>query len=167
MTKRTNEVVRVVSVGFNARGLVYVVLEGSLLLDWGTIRERLESKLSIAERMMQHIKWYEPTVVVVEDAQGIQRRGLRSRLIAEELCSKIEALGISVLLASPDDGRHTLNRLGHRIVFKADLVPVLLEYYPQLEASAPPPRKAWMGDDHRMALFVALALALWGLDRTT
>ena len=167
MIGKTSETIRIVSIAFNARGIGFAVLDGAFLLDWGSIAKKSNSRMSILERTMRQIKWYEPTLVVFEDIRGQERRSKRSRELDVNLCNRVEALGIEVAHTTADEAIKTLNRLGNDIVFKADFIPVLLDYFPQLEVSAPPRRNKWKGEDYRMAIFVALALAPCNLDRLT
>lgn len=167
MSGKATETIRIVSIAFNARGVGFAVLDGSFLLDWGSIKAESNSKMTFLERTLRQIAWYEPTLVVFEDIRGNQRRSKCSLELEVKLCKRLEAVGITVSHTEIDEARRTLNRFGHDIAFKTDFIPVLVDYFPQLEVSAPPRRKTWNGEDYRMAIFVALALALHNLDRLT
>lgn len=167
MSRVSRETIRIVSIAFNARGIGFAIIDGNLLLDWGTVGVMADSKRSVVERMMQQIEWYEPTLVVFEDIGRLRRRSKRSLRIARELRKRVRAMGTPVALTKAVEARRTLEQLGRRIVVKADLIPVLIGYFPQLASSAPPERKTWMGEDYRMAIFVALSLALCNLHRLT
>ncbi len=167
MLKHPSASIRIAAITITTRGVSFAILEGSSLLDWGTLSFGAPSQRSAINRMVERLDLYQPTNIVIENVWALKRRGKRSCSIASSLLRVIRTRNTPLVFLTPDDAKSTLDRLSPPVITKADMATRLLNYFPHLKNVAPQKRKTWMGEDHRMPIFAAIALALCALDRFT
>lgn len=144
----------------NANGFGFVYLENARkLLDFGTVRINPISNKRVLQRIGQSFDYLLPSLVIVKDANGkYSRTGRRVR----RLINKIEAyacgLRLPVVKYSRDQIREVFGEFG--AITKYDISQTLLTEFKELEMKLPKKRKLWTSEDHNMAIFDALSLAL-------
>jgi hypothetical protein len=150
---------RVLAIDPIPKGITFVIVEGDyLLLDWG-FRVRQGGTKRLFERVEDLISRYEPDYLVVENFEG---EGSHRRPSAEKMIRTLQRLakrrGLRCRAFSREEIRQT---------FPADMrtrsriAECLIDRYPELGDTLPPPRKWYeSGEDERMSIFDAAALAL-------
>lgn len=139
------------------KGITFVVVEGDyLLLDWG-FRVRQGGTKRLLERVDDLISRYEPDYLVVENFEG---EGSHRRPSAEKMIRALQRLAKRKALRCRAFSREEI-----RQAFPADMrtrpriAECLIERYPELGDSLPPPRKWYeSGEDERMSIFDAVSL---------
>jgi hypothetical protein len=158
---------RVLSIDPIARGFGYAVLEGpDVLVDWGICTVGSSDLLAAVHRVQELIRLYAPDVIVAEDCDdvGSRRRDRARRLIAE--IGKLASGDLEARLI-PASTLRTL--FGSQApATKSEIAAAIANQLGDLAARLPPPRRPWMTEDKRMAIFDAagLALAFYVSDRT-
>jgi hypothetical protein len=143
----------------HARGFAYVVFEGPLSpVDWGMsdlpVKEKAQRCL---KRLAMLLDRYKPDVLLMREvSQGPTMKRLAHLLRAiEELA---EGQGIVTAAISRAEIREAFAYLGSPTRYA--IVEAIAKHIPVLAPCAPPIRRIWNGEDRRMGLFDAAALAL-------
>lgn len=143
----------------HARGFAYVVFEGPLCpVDWGMsdipLRVRTQKCL---RRLSALLDQYEPDVLLIREAS----HGRAGKRIGE-LLSSIEGLGESRGSFTAKISRKQIQRAFEHLgtPTRHAIVEAISKSIPMLAPYAPPVRKIWNGEDRRMGLFDAAALAM-------
>ena len=144
----------------NARGFAYVVLEGSQSpVDWGISdlprRHRGRRCLRRVQRLLEE---YRPDALVLRHAE----QGWRVEL-AEGIMELAEARGVPTILLSRRQITEAFGYLGSPTRYS--IVEAIARHIPMLGSYVPGRRKIWNGEDRKMGLFDAVALALTFLRR--
>lgn len=151
---------RVVAIDPTSRGFGYAVLEGpAFLVDWGT-RDfgRADSARALAE-VAALVDDFRPDVVVVEDvADPAARRRDRARELIESVARLAAGCGVAIARVARADVQRVFR--GADATTKHAIAHVIAGHFPELAPRLPPPRKTWMSEDVRMAIFDAMAFAL-------
>jgi hypothetical protein len=142
----------------HARGLAYVVFEQPLdPIDWGMSDIYGSGKNQrCIRRLSAVIERCRPDVLVLRDVQGQRKRRLPNLVSAIETLAA--AKGVRTVSISRAKVRQAFADLGSPTRFA--LVAVIAKQIPAFAPLAPPKRKIWNGEDRRMGLFDAAALAL-------
>jgi len=156
MTRRSVEK-RVVAFYPISNSVAFAVLEGQELLDWGMVQVKPKSPDDGMNRIVALIERYAVDAVVAEDHHGKTRRGARIRSLLSGI--KVSALGRRTRWKglSRDQVRETFAGSART---RYEIAVVLAERYPELALRLPPKSKAWTSEDHRIALFDAVAFGL-------
>ena len=139
----------------NARGFSYALFEGPLsLVDWGMCDIRGRRKTPICLRRLSFLlDQYQPDAVVIRQiSQG--RLATLSKIITELVKSR----RIVIATVSRDRIRKAFAHLGSPTRYA--IVQAIAKQIPVLAPYVPPVRKIWYGEDRRMGLFDAAAMAL-------
>ncbi len=154
---------RILAIDPTHRGFGYVVLEGpQLLVDWGIRDVRSKKNARSTEAVAGLLELYQPEVLIVEDstARGSRRRERVRQLILElgELARghKVQVRRISRLKV-----KQTFASQG--ATNKHQIARAIAVQFPELTSRLPPERKPWMSEDTRMAIFDAMAMAIFSL----
>ena len=143
----------------NARGFSYVVFEGSLSpVDWGMSDVPGKEKARrCLRRLSLLLDRYEPDVLLIRELSERFRKGRTAKLLA---ASEEAARGRGILTAalSRKQIRDAFAYLGSPSRYA--IVEAIAKHIPMLASYAPPVRRIWNGEDRRMGLFDAAALAL-------
>lgn len=153
---------RVLAIDPTSRGLGFTVLEGpDRLIDWGVKQARVRKNSASLKLVAGLIERYRPDSLLVEDvAARSSRRCQRVR----ELIASIGQVATEMRVAI-----HRLSRHGVRLAFaescsfpatKHAIATAIAGRFPELTPRLPSPRKAWMSEDERMAIFDGVAFAL-------
>lgn len=155
-----NAEARVLAIDPVNRGYGFVVFEGpERLIDWGVARVVQNSYSGSLDRIDALIDHYRPDGVILEDCKDKwSRRGLRARRLIGAITRLARARGLEL---------HTVSRTGVRKAFadagavtKEEIAAEIASRFPELAPRLPPPRKVWMPEDRRMAIFDAASFAL-------
>lgn len=149
------------SIYLNTRGFAFVVFEGHLSpFDWGIREIRGPRKRNgCLLRIRQIVDRYAPNDLVIQDTSehGTQRARWITTLNASiRVLAKDRDIPVSAY--SRDQVRNTFER--YECPNKHSLAELIAKHIPAFERYVPPPRKPWMSEDRRMALFDAAALGL-------
>jgi hypothetical protein len=141
-------------------GAAFAVLEGeAFLLDWGFKVSGSGGSAGYLRRIQSLIEKYEPDVLVLEDpiGKGSHRRPPAKRALkllrglARKCGLRCEVFSREDVRASFPPDRLTKRRIAEEIALR----------FPELQESLPPARKWYeSGEDERMSIFDAVALAL-------
>jgi Holliday junction resolvasome RuvABC endonuclease subunit len=144
----------------STRGFGFALFEGpSVLIDWGTKETRIEKNQQCLVKIEALIDFYEPDVVIVEDAsRGVSRRSKR----IQRLIQDINALAIRKKLKRRSYSRAMIKEFFSEFgaATKPQIAQTIAGWLPELKPRLPPVRKIWMSEDPRMAIFDAVALVL-------
>jgi len=151
---------RVLAIDPSARGISFAVFEGQEeLIDWG-IRAAKNDKNQDSLRHVEMLTvYYQPDVMVLEDPHHTSSR---RRARTQNLITDIRALASRQKINC-----RCLPRSAVKRAFSAAGAPnryqiarELADRFPELESYLPKHRKPWVGEDERMNIFDAAALAL-------
>lgn len=150
---------RIVSIHPTTHGFGFTVFESTTLVDWGNVHIRPADNDKALERIIELLSWYDPAIVVIEDTdwKGSRRRK-RVRALLSEVTRLVRGSSVRLSRISKFDIRASF-RTSEKPT-KHDIARTITIHYPELEAQLPPPRKIWMSEDERMAIFDSAALAL-------
>lgn len=140
------------------------MLEGpGELIDWGVVHATREKDTRCLARTNELIVHYQPTVVVTDDPDQSPHRHARIRKLLRKIHQLADKAGIKWSGLSRNQVRRTFRSSVVRIT-KYRIAQGIAERFPDLASRLPPPRKPWMSEDARMAIFDAVVLALTLLD---
>jgi len=142
-----------------SRGFGFGVLEGpTTLVDWG-IRNGPNSDLQRTLRSISDlIDLYRPEVIVSEDHRhGKSRRRQRTGNVIDQL-RRLETTPTRVRLIPAAQMRAFFGDGG--AITKHRVASIVAEHFPELAGRLPPPRRPWMSQDSRMAIFDAVGFGL-------
>jgi hypothetical protein len=139
----------------HARGFAYVVFEGPLSpVDWGMSDVRTQGKpAKCLRRMSVLLDQYRPDVVVIRQAS----EGALATL-SRAAAALVESRRIVTAAVSRDQVRKAFAHLGSPTRYA--IVKAIAQQVPVLAPYVPAVRKIWYGEDRRMGLFDAAAMAL-------
>lgn len=153
---------RVLALEFSSTLFGFVVLEGpERLIEWGT--RGISSDVSgFLPKLGREVERYRPDILVIEDAAD-SRKGARVRehlAWAEQWATDNELAWSSVSRTNLSDWQ------AHLGPTKQKRAVTLSRPFPELKPLVPPPRKLWQAESKRLAVFVALARALYHYEIT-
>ena len=151
---------RVLAIDPYPRGFGFAVLESrERLIDYGVKKVRGDKNSACLKRITDLIKRYQPDVIVFG---SLTSNGSCRTLRVQELIQEILKLALDKRIKA-----RSISRLQIRKTFsplgaftKHQIANSIAKQLPELAFRLPPPRKPWMGEDERMSIFDALALAL-------
>lgn len=152
---------RMMAVDPTFRGFAYVILEGGDLVDWGLSQVTPLAPGPVARRVLRLLKRWEPELLVLEEPEG-SRRGRRARRIIGELAELADRQNLAWCMVT----RRQVNEAFQDPPNKHQVALAVAERFPELRHRLPRPRKPWMSEDERMALFDAASFALTVLRRS-
>jgi hypothetical protein len=142
----------------NARGFAYVIFEGPFYpVDWG-ISDVLHKEVRVTacvRRLSALIDRYRPDCLVLRDGHGATSSAATAVKVAEKLAGRKDVLTHRV---SRQDIQRAFAHLGSPTRYA--IAESIAKQIPMFAPFMPPPRKIWNGEDRRMALFDAVALAV-------
>jgi hypothetical protein len=150
----------------NARGFSYVVFEGAFSpVDWGMsdipAREKVRRCL---RRLSLLLDRYRPDVLLIRDVPQRCTKGRIAKLLAA-IEEEARGRGVFTVAVSRKQIRDAFAYLGSPSRYA--IVEAIAKHIPMLASYAPPVRRIWNGEDRRMGLFDAVALAVVFLSRET
>ena len=161
MQKGLNGLDRVLALVPSSRGLGYSVFEGpARLVDWGVGRIALAKVPDSLKRVDALLSWYVPDVIALVQ---LGRDEEVRRKLAWDHNRRIAALGeerkIRVVRHSTSMIRQCFSQV-FGATFKAEIAAAIAKEFPELGPRCPPKRAPWKGQDARMCIFDAAALAI-------
>ena len=160
MNPTNPKTVRVSAISPSTRGFGFAVLEGNALVDWGVKSVKGEKNSECLLKVEAMITHYQPGVMVLEDGsvKG-SRRAPRIQALSQEIIELAKKRKVTVKLFSRNQVRKVF--FAHGKGTKHAVAEILAKRFPEeLGSRLPPKRKPWKSEDHRMAIFDAVALAL-------
>jgi hypothetical protein len=145
----------------NTRGFAYVVFEGPLApIDWGISDVRGVGKnATVVCRVDRLVTMLGPDVIVLRAAADLQApRGRRLRKLVGSLEELAKAKGIVAVQFRREEVRRTFRYLGTPVRYA--VARSIAKHIPSFDRYLPPVRQFWRGEDRRMGIFDAAALAL-------
>jgi Holliday junction resolvasome RuvABC endonuclease subunit len=144
----------------NTRGFAFVLFEGHLSpFDWGLCEMRGPRKHQrCLARVKEILDRYQPDHLVIRDTSTSPTRTPRIAELNAAICEIAAKRGIPIHAYSRDHVRDAFRYA--ECVDKQSLAELIAKHIPAFERYIPPPRKPWMSEDARMAIFDAAALAL-------
>lgn len=143
-----------------SRGIGFAVLEGTLrLVDWGVRETKKDKNRDGLRKIDALLDFYDPAVLVLENHHGQgSRRASRIRELLDAITERALARGLPVRHYSRGQVRHFFSHYDAQN--KHQIATTIAGWLPELALRLPPPRKPWMSEDYRMAIFDAAAFAL-------
>ena len=150
---------RVLGIAPSTRGLGFAVMEGEALVDWGiktANNSKNERSLSNVANLIEH---YRPSVIVLENCKVKgSRRAPRIQALHVDIIARAKHDKVMIKLLSRKrmmdrffaEGQGTKQTLAELLANR---------FQDDLGSRVPKKRKAWMGEDSRMDIFYAVALA--------
>lgn len=157
---------RILSVDAFSRGFGFAVLEGpQRLIEWGVAEARSDKRIRSLRRIVDLLESYRPATLIMEDwaARGSRRRPRIRKLLQaiSDVAQKKRIRGKRVTLQAV---RKTFSPSA--AFTKYQVATVVATRFPELSHHLPKPRKySGEGEDPRIRLFGAVALALVYFDR--
>lgn len=154
---------RVLGVVPSPGGLGFAVLEREAgLIDWGNRAlcvARCQKNAACLKQSEILIEQYHPDALIIEDYQHKSfRSGSRIKAVLEDIAVLAHSKRVRVRKLSRSAVRKVFSPNGalnkHKVALK------IAELFPELSSHMPPARKPWRGQDVRMSIFDAVALAL-------
>lgn len=151
----------VLAIYLSSRGFSFVLFEGPFSpYDWGVHAAGGPRKNACCLRRIEKIlTTYEPSAFVMQDTTGGgTRRADRVQRLNLSISEAADNRGIPTFAYSRLQVRDCFGTLP--IVTKQTIAEAIAKSIPAFERFLPPPRRPWMSEHARMALFDAAALAL-------
>ena len=157
--RNTKNQKRILAIYPSSRGFGFSVLEGrDRLIDWGVVQTKDDKHRRTIARVTRFMARYTPDEVVTEDPMKSPYRSARIR----KLLAGVQDLAVMKRVqwrgVSRGQVRETFRTSGP--VTKYRIAQGIAGHFPELASRLPPPRKPWMSEDARMAIFDAVAVAL-------
>lgn len=151
---------RVLALDPCSKGFGFAVLEGpESLVDWGVKSASGDKNPACLKRVGELISLYQPDVVVVEDViRAPSRRGPRVTQLIREIEALCDKKRVRYRRIAPAKIKAAFGLTKNST--KDEIASAVANHFPELRPRLPRPRKPWMGEDERMSIFDAVALAL-------
>jgi hypothetical protein len=127
--------------------------------DWGICetRGKRRHRRCIA-RVGKILDRYRPDALIIRDTSSQGHRTPRAASLNATTSEMANNRGIPIHAYSRDHVRDAFEYAG--VVNKHSMAQLIAKHVPTFERHVPPPRKPWMSEDRRMALFDAAALGV-------
>src|SRR6185437_3253315 len=148
---------RILAIVPSSSGFGLAVVEGvNSLVGWEVKRVREDLNDGCNRKIKKAIAFYEPHVIVVEEGT---MRSARMRALMKRIAVLAKKCGVQVVVLTKEQVRKTFFSEG--LGSKDALAEIIAQRFPEeLAGDLPPKRKEWMSEDHRIPMFMAVALAL-------
>ena len=157
MDKKLPPYPRILGIAPSSTGVGLAVIEGvNSLIGWDIKRLRKSLNSECMVKVEKAIDYYQPHVIIMEDGN---ERSSRIRRLVKNIVAFVGNRGVRVVVLSREQVRRIFFAEG--LGSKDALAEILAQRFPEeLRAHLPRKRRTWMSEDHRMAMFEAVALAL-------
>jgi hypothetical protein len=148
--------VRILGIASTSRGFAFAVTEGPRRLVASGLRMAPPAGPEMVRKLAALVRNSRPLFVACEKPGRVKRERGRAFLAAAlELC---EELGVLVL-------ETTRSHVGCLVETtdtpsKREIAEAVIEIFPELKTTLPAKREAWMGEDDRIEIFLAVAAAI-------
>ena len=143
----------------HARGFAYVVFDGPLSpVDWGMsdLPAKVKARRCL-RRLSLLLDQYQPDALLIRGVSSAHRKRPMAALLAA-VEEEARDRGLFTAVVSRKQIREAFAYLGSPT--RRAIVEAIAKHIPMFASYAPPIRKIWNGEDRRMGLFDAVALAL-------
>jgi hypothetical protein len=150
----------VLAVHPSATGMGWTAFEGPLSVhDWAVFTAKLDKNAKCLAKLDKLLRRFEPAVLVLEMFKdGPRRRTWRVRKLCRDMVKLAAERGVHVEIYGRDEVAAGFSQFG--VGTREGIATAVAFMIEGFEHRLPPPRRAWMSEDPRMALFNAAALAL-------
>lgn len=156
----TDELEIVLAIYTTDRGFGWAVFEGRhSLIDWGVKEVRGDKNRQSLAKASNLLLWYKPDILVLENpfADG-GRRSTRIKQLHRQLTELAESCKVQTKQISRSDIKAVFELRSAKSRY--DIALAIAEELPPLAPWLPPPRKIWLGENPRLSIFDAAALAI-------
>ncbi len=156
---------RILALDLHSQRYGYAVLEAPAnLLDWGVRRRYSTRKLRTPSSMQKSLRllldMWRPSLVLIKNAAP-KPRNARIRKRLANLLNEMRRRRIPIYRITERKVQAAFGEGKYVTSYAAACM--LVQEYPFLAATLPPPRKVFESEDYRMGIFAAIALALAGI----
>ena len=142
-----------------SRGIGYAVFEGPQNpLDWGVKEARASKNAQCLKRVKEIIRFYGPDLIVIENEEKANRRGLRVHRLLKDIAVAAKQCNLTTYPISKVTIDGVFSQFQAHTKFQR--AARIIEWLPELKLLTPRERKPWMSEDYRMGIFDAMTLAL-------
>jgi hypothetical protein len=143
----------------HARGFSYIIFEGALApVDWGMSDVPFKAKAAACLRRLEILlDQYRPDALLLREMPHGRGKGAFAELLGT-MSELAKSRGVTIAMVSRKHIREAFAYLGSPSRYA--IVEAIAARIPLLATYVPPKRKIWNGEDRRMGLFDAAALAL-------
>jgi len=144
----------------NSIGFGFVYMENARkIIDFGSVRVSPLSNGKIVERIKQSINYLRPSIIVLQDAEGMHSRtGKRVIKLIKRIIDFSKSENLEVVQYSRDQIRQVFEQF--KAITKYEIANVLITEFKELESKLPKKRSLWTSEDRNMAIFDAISLAI-------
>jgi hypothetical protein len=147
---------RVLAIDLHPRSFGYVVVEDpDRLLDWGarSHRRKAGSTDALIRKLKPLLQLWRPSVVVLREPLRVRPLNPKKKRLLTQImtAAKSQRVRVEMLKRRPSDRAEKLT--------KYERSQAVVKRFPVLAHTLPPKRKSWEGEDYRMSMFGAAALA--------
>ena len=141
-----------------SRGMGYCLFENPRQpLDWGIKHARVNKNTMCQRHVESLISFYQPDILVLEQFEE-DTNPKRVAQLNDNLAVLANCTGVEVERIPHDDVKYVFGQFGSSTKF--GMAKTITGWLPEFKPKMPKYRKPWMGEEHSMALFDAVALAL-------
>jgi hypothetical protein len=142
----------------HARGFAYALFEGpDRPIDWGLKGARDDKNKRCLAKAAELIAWFKPDLMILEDAAGAgSRRAPRIRELIDALRDHARVIKLTVRRYCRKDIRMAFVPEGKATRY--EIAMMIGARFPEFAAAIPPPRKIWMSENPKLAIFDAVSL---------
>jgi hypothetical protein len=160
MTAATPRKPLTVAIHPNSRGFGWVAFEGPFApYDWGSVFIRRDKNSESLRRIEAMFARLTPDTLVIESFdKRVPRRGDRIVRLYKSVLALAADRGLEVAIYTRDQIRACFAHLGAKT--RHEIAEAVARHIDALRHRLPKNRRAWEGEDWRMALFSAAALVL-------
>ena len=153
---------RILAIAPKSRGFGFIVMESlTTPVDWGmrTARESsIHAEVVLLTKIRDLLAHYQPDYLILEKRDAELNRGSRVRLLVESIGNHAVWQKVKIRRVSMKFVKKVFLTFGAST--KQQIAIIVAGQLSELAPRLPPPRRAWMSEHHRMAIFDAAALAL-------
>lgn len=144
----------------NKIGFGYCVMENPRkLIDYGSIKITPINNKKVMFRIKKLVDFMLPSFIILQNPNGKHNRtGKRTQRLIGTTKQYAKENNLKLVQYSRDDIRNVFEQFGKKS--KYEISHFLVTEFKELKVRAPKIRKVWEGEEHRMAVFDALSLAI-------
>jgi hypothetical protein len=151
---------RILSISASSKGLAFALLEGQItLVDWGVKSVKGDRNAQSVRKVKELMSHYKSEILVLERHSSKSKRSERVQTLTRELFKLAKRHNVSAEFVSWEQVSRCLS--SNAEARKDDVAELIAKRFPdELGFRLPQKRKAWMSEDSRMGIFIAIALAI-------
>lgn len=151
---------RLLAIHPSTRGFGWALFEGPLaIVDWGLAKATGDKNADSLQKIEALIAQYHPDAIVLEEFEHLlSRRQVRIKSLYRSIVALGYVRGVSVRVIPRTDIRRCF--ITTHATTRYQVAKAVATHLSALRPRLPPPRKPWLSEDPRMALFAAAALGI-------